>query len=165
MASEKITPCLWFDGNAQEAAQFYTSLFPDSRIDSVQRSPADNPSTAKGDVLIVQFTLAGRPYTGLNGGPLFTFTEAVSFQIDCADQAEVDHYWNALTADGGSESQCGWCKDRYGLSWQVVPRRMGELLGSSDAAAAQRAMEAMMGMKKLDIAALEAAAKGVPANA
>lgn len=165
MTSDKITPCLWFDGKAEEAATFYTSLFPDSRIDSVQRSPADNPSTAKGEVLVVEFTLAGRPFTGLNGGPLFPFTEAVSFQIDCADQAEVDRYWTALTTDGGSESQCGWCKDRFGLSWQVVPRRMLELLASPDRGAAERAMQAMMGMKKMDVAALEAAAKGPAADA
>ena len=161
----KITPCLWFDGNAEEAARFYTGLFPDSRIDAVQRSPADNPSTAKGEVLVVQFTLAGQSFTGLNGGPAFRFTEAVSFQIDCADQAEVDRYWNALTADGGSESQCGWCKDRFGLSWQVVPRRLLELMASPDRSEAERAMQAMMGMKKLDVAAIEAAASGANADA
>ena len=165
MTPSKITPCLWFDGNAEEAARFYIDLFPDSRIDSVLRSPADNPAMAKGDVLMVAFTLAGRPFTGLNGGPEFHFTEAVSFQIDCADQAEVDRYWNALIADGGSESQCGWCKDRFGLSWQVVPRRLLELFSSPDRAAAERAMEAMLGMKKLDIAALEAAANGANADA
>lgn len=157
---EKITPHLWFDGNAEQAAEFYVSLFPDSRIDAVHRSAGDNPSTRKGEVLLVQFTLAGRPYAGINGGPQFSFTEAVSLQIDCADQAEVDHYWHALTADGGSESQCGWCKDRFGLSWQVVPRRLGELLASPDRAAAERTMQAMLPMKKLDVAALEAAARG-----
>lgn len=160
MVSEKITPCLWFDGDAEQAAEFYVGLFPDSRIDAVHRSPVDNPSTLKGDVLLVEFTLAGRPFTGLNGGPQFQFTEAVSFQIDCADQAEVDYYWSALTADGGREIQCGWCKDRFGLSWQVVPRRMMELMASNDRAEAARAMQAMMGMTKMDIAALEAAAKG-----
>jgi len=157
---EKITPHLWFDGNAEEAAEFYVSLFPDSRIDAVHRSAGDNPSTKKGDVLVVQFTLAGRPYAGINGGPQFSFTEAVSLQIDCADQAEVDRYWNALTADGGAESMCGWCKDRFGLSWQVVPRRLMELLASPDRAAAERTMQAMLPMKKLDVAALEAAARG-----
>lgn len=156
----KITPSLWFDGRAQEAALFYVGLFPDSRIDEIHRSAADNPSTAEGNILAVRFTLSGRPFMGLNGGPQFPFTEAVSFQIDCADQAEVDHYWTALIADGGSEGQCGWVKDRFGLSWQVVPRRLGELLSSPDRAAAERAMRAMLGMKKLDIAALKAAAAG-----
>lgn len=155
-----ITPTLWFDGKAEEAARFYASFFPDSRIDAVHRAAADNPSTKKGDVLLVEFTLAGRGFTGLNGGPLFPFTEAVSFQIDCADQAEVDRYWNALTADGGSEGPCGWCKDRFGLSWQVVPKRLKALLGSPDKAAAERAMQAMLKMHKLDVAALEAAAAG-----
>jgi len=155
-----ITPNLWFDGDAEEAAAFYVSLFPDSRIDAVHRSPADNPSTRKGEVLFVEFTLAGQPFAGINGGPQYRFTEAVSFSIDCADQAEVDRYWEALTADGGQEVACGWCKDRFGLSWQVVPRRLGELLSSSDRAAAERAMQAMMKMIKLDVAVLEAAAKG-----
>lgn len=158
--SDKITPCLWFDGEAEEAATFYTSLFPDSRVDATHRSPADNPSGRKGDVLLVQFTLSGRSYTALNGGPQFPFTEAVSLEIHCQDQAEVDRYWHALIADGGSEGQCGWCKDRFGLSWQVVPRRLGELLSSPDRPAAQRAMQAMLKMTKLDVAALEAAANG-----
>lgn len=157
---DKITPNLWFNGNAEQAAAFYVSLFPDSRIDAVHRSAADNPSTRKGEVLFVEFTLAGRSFAGINGGPQFPFTEAVSFQIDCADQAEVDRYWAALTADGGSAVQCGWCRDRFGLSWQVVPRRLGELLASPDSAAAERAMKAMLGMVKLDVAALEAAARG-----
>jgi predicted 3-demethylubiquinone-9 3-methyltransferase (glyoxalase superfamily) len=120
---------------------------------------------AEGGVLVVQFTLAGRPFTGLNGGPQFPFTEAISLQIDCADQAEVDHYWSALTADGGSEVECGWCRDRFGLSWQVVPRRLIELLASPDRDAARRAMQAMLRMKKLDIAELEAAARGEGTNA
>lgn len=154
----KITPNLWFDGNAEAAAEFYVSLFPDSRIDAVHRSAGDNPSTKKGDVLLVEFTLSGSKFVGINGGPQFPFTEAVSFQIDCADQEEVDHYWNAFTTDGGSEGQCGWCKDRFGLSWQVVPRRLGQLMGSSDRAAAEHTMQAMLKMKKLDVAALEAAA-------
>ncbi len=158
---DKITVNLWFDGNAEEAANFYVSLFPDSRIDSVLRSPAANPSTDKGEVLLVTFTLAGRRYTGLNGGPLFPFTEAISLMIDCADQQEVDRYWSALTANGGSESDCGWCKDRFGLSWQVTPRRLLELISSSDRAVAERAMQSMMTMQKIDIAAIEAAAKGV----
>ena len=113
----KITPCLWFDGRAEEAAAFYVSLLPDSRIDKVARTPADNPSTPKGAVLVVEFTLAGRRFVGLNGGPQFPFTEAVSLVIDCEDQAEVDRLWDTLTADGGSPGRCGWLKDRYGLSW------------------------------------------------
>jgi predicted 3-demethylubiquinone-9 3-methyltransferase (glyoxalase superfamily) len=157
---EKITPHLWFDGDAEAAAEFYVSLFPDSRIDAVHRSAGDNPSTQKGEVLLVAFTLAGRSFTGINGGPQFPFTEAVSFSIDCEDQAEVDRYWELITANGGSEGQCGWCKDRFGLSWQVVPRRLGELLSSPDREAAERTMQAMLAMKKLNVAALEAAAKG-----
>lgn len=153
-----IAPCLWFDGNAEEAAAFYVGLFPDSGIDNVQKSPADNPSTKKGDVLVVEFRLNGQPFVGLNGGPQFPFTEAVSFTIDCGDQEEVDRYWDALSADGGSPGPCGWVKDRFGLSWQVVPGRMKELLGSADAGVAERAMTAMLGMGKIDVAAVEAAA-------
>jgi predicted 3-demethylubiquinone-9 3-methyltransferase (glyoxalase superfamily) len=156
---DKITVNMWFDGKAEEAANFYVSLFPDSRIDAVHRSPADNPSTPKGAVLMVYFTLAGRRFAGINGGPQFPFTEAMSLEIDCADQAEVDRYWNALIAEGGRPSQCGWCKDRYGMSWQVVPRRLGELLSQPDRDAAERAMKAMLTMSKLDVAALEAAAR------
>ena len=154
---DKIAPCLWFDGKAQEAAEFYTSLFPDSRIDNVDRAPGDNPSTEEGAVLTVGFTLAGRSFIGLNGGPDFTFSEAISLSIDCDDQAEVDRYWNALIADGGEESQCGWLKDRYGLSWQVVPRQLIEMLGSADRDAARRAMEAMLQMQKIDVARLQKA--------
>ncbi len=161
---DKITPCLWFDGNAEEAAQLYTSLIPGSRIVSVNRSPADNPSGEKGSVLTVEFTLGGRSFTGLNGGPDFKFNEAVSLSIDCDDQAEVDRYWDALLADGGEESYCGWLKDRFGLSWQVVPRRLSELLTSADGGAAERAMQAMLKMRKLDIATLERAAAGEPAG-
>lgn len=157
---DKIIPNLWFDKNAEEAASFYVSLFPNSKVNAVHRSAADNPSTKKGEVLLVDFTLAGRNYVGINGGPHFTFNEAVSFQIDCEDQKEVDYYWNALTTNGGSEVQCGWCKDRFGVSWQVVPRRLGELLTGSDAVTAERTMKAMMEMIKLDVAALEAAARG-----
>ncbi|HVL01080.1 MAG TPA: VOC family protein [Dongiaceae bacterium] len=157
---DKITVNLWFNYNAEEAAQFYVSLFPDSRIDAVHRSASDNPSTKKGDVLIVQFTLMGRAYTGVNGGPQFPFTEAISLEINCNDQAEVDHYWNRLIADGGSPVQCGWCRDKFGLSWQVVPKRLGELLSSPDRQAAERVMLAMLQMVKLDVAALEAAFAG-----
>jgi predicted 3-demethylubiquinone-9 3-methyltransferase (glyoxalase superfamily) len=158
----KITPCLWFDGNAEEAANFYVSLLPDSRVGTVSRSPADNPSTPAGAVLVVDFTLAGQHFTGLNGGPEFKFTEAISFVIDCEDQAEVDRLWDALTANGGSPSQCGWLKDRFGISWQIIPRALGELLGSPDADGSRRAMEAMLKMTKIDVAALRRAFEGEP---
>lgn len=154
---DKISTNLWFNGTAEEAANFYISLFPNSHIDRIMRAPLANPGTDKGAVLFVEFTLAGRRFSGLNGGPVFPLTEAVSLVIDCADQKEVDHYWKALTADGGSESECGWCKDRFGLSWQVTPRRLIELMTSPDRTTAERAMAAMMTMKKIDIAALEAA--------
>jgi predicted 3-demethylubiquinone-9 3-methyltransferase (glyoxalase superfamily) len=153
----RITPCLWYDGQAEEAANFYVSLLPDSRIDRVMRSPADNPSTPEGAVLAVEFTLAGQSYFALNGGSLFHFTEAVSFMIACDDQQEVDRLWDALTADGGSPSQCGWLKDRFGLSWQIVPRRLMELMNSPDPDRARRVMQAMMEMGKIDIAAIERA--------
>jgi predicted 3-demethylubiquinone-9 3-methyltransferase (glyoxalase superfamily) len=159
----KISPCLWFDGDAEDAAKLYTSLLPDSRIDTVQRSPADNPSTPEGAVLTVEFTLAGQKFIGLNGGPEFKFTEAVSFTIDCEDQAEVDRYWDALIADGGEPSQCGWLKDRFGLSWQVIPKQLNEVLSGPDRDGARRAMEAMLQMRKLDVAKLEEAYAGVPA--
>lgn len=159
----KIAPCLWFDGKAEEAAQLYTSVFPDSRIDAVNRSPADNPSTPKGAVLTVDFSLTGQRFIGLNGGPEFPFTEAVSFTIDCEDQAEVDRYWDALIDGGGSPSMCGWLKDRFGVSWQVVPKQLPELLGGSDVAGAGRAMEAMLQMKKIDVAKLREAYEGAPA--
>ncbi len=153
----RITPCLWYDGQAEEAANFYVSLLPDSRIDRVMRAPADNPSTPEGAVLTVEFTLAGQTYVALNGGPLFHFTEAVSFMIACDDQQEVDRLWDALTADGGSPSRCGWLKDRFGLSWQIVPRRLMELMNSADPDRARRVMQAMMEMGKIDIAAIERA--------
>ncbi len=156
---QKIVPCLWFDGVAEEAARFYVSLLPDSRIDRVLRSPADTPSGPADTVLTVEFTLAGAQYVGLNGGPQFPFTEAVSFQIHCADQTEVDRIWTAL-ADGGSEVACGWIKDRWGLSWQIVPARMIELLNDGDRERARRAQEAMMRMVKIDIAEVERAADG-----
>lgn len=157
---QKIVPCLWFDGQAEEAARFYVSLLPDSRIDRLVRSPADTPSGPAGTVLLVEFTLAGQKYVGLNGGPGYPFTQAVSFQIMCADQAEVDRLWAALTADGGTPVACSWLTDRWGLSWQIVPVRMMELLNDPDPGRAKRAMEAMMTMVKLDIAALEKAANG-----
>ena len=161
----KISPCLWFDGQAEEAAQFYTGLFPDSRIDNVSRSASDNPSGKKGDVLTVNFTLRGVPFVGLNGGPEFKFNEAVSFVVDCEDQAEVDRYWGALVEGGGEYGPCGWLKDRFGLSWQVTPIRLYELLESPDRDGAQRAMEAMLQMSKIDVAELEAAFAGQPTPA
>jgi predicted 3-demethylubiquinone-9 3-methyltransferase (glyoxalase superfamily) len=153
---EKITPCLWFDHQAEEAANFYVSLFPGSRIVDVSRY-GDAFADRAGEVLTVAFDLDGRRFTALNGGPQFSFTEAVSFQIDCADQAEVDYFWEALTA-GGEESQCGWLKDRYGVSWQVVPAEMVQLLGDPDPARASRATEAMLRMKKIDIDEIRRAA-------
>ncbi|HEV3142827.1 MAG TPA: VOC family protein [Gemmataceae bacterium] len=155
---QKVTPCLWFDGQGEEAARFYVSLLPDSRIDRVTRSPADTPSGPAGMVLTVEFTLAGSRFLALNGGPQYQFTEAVSFTIACADQAEVDRLWSALS-DGGSEGPCGWLKDRWGLSWQIVPVRLYELLRDPDPARARRAMQAMMRMSKLNIAELERAAE------
>ena len=156
---QKVTPCLWFDGKAEQATGYYVSLLPDSRIDRVVRSPADTPSGPAGTVLAVEFTLAGAKFHALNGGPQFPFTEAVSFQIACDDQAEVDRLWAALS-DGGSPGRCGWLKDRWGLSWQVVPTRLFRLLADADPSRSRRAMEAMLTMSKLDIAALERAADG-----
>ncbi len=157
--SEKIVPCLWFDGNAEDAANFYTGLVPDSRVVAVHRSPSDTPSGKEGSVLTVEFVVAGQNFVGLNGGPYFKFNEAVSFQIMCDDQAEVDRLTDALSVVPEAE-QCGWVKDRFGLSWQIVPRRMIALLGDPDPARAKRAMEAMMQMKRIDIAKIEAAADG-----
>ncbi|HYJ82844.1 MAG TPA: VOC family protein [Allosphingosinicella sp.] len=157
---DKITPVLWFDRNGEEAANFYVSLLPDSRIDRVTRSPADYPSGKEGDVITVDFTLAGRQYQVLNGGPNFKFNEAVSFMIHCEDQAEVDRLWEALSADGGQPVQCGWLKDRYGLFWQICPEEMLTMLASDDRPAARRAFEAMMGMVKLDLAELRRAFYG-----
>lgn len=150
-------PCLWFDKDAEEAAEFYCSTFPNSKILRVDSSPIDNASVGEGAVLTVEFELDGTRYTALNGGPYFQFSEAISFQIDCADQKEVDYYWEALTA-GGEESQCGWLKDRYGLSWQVVPRRLVELLNHSDPEVARRVGEVMLTMRKIDVDELERAA-------
>ena len=147
-----ITPCLWFDGNGLEAAEFYVSLFPDSSIDSVSPGPDGSP-------LLVSFTLMGGPFQALNGGPMFQFTEAVSLVVPCESQAEVDRYWAALT-EGGEESMCGWLKDRFGVSWQIVPTVLGEILGDPDPERAARATEAMLKMRRLDIAALRAAANG-----
>jgi predicted 3-demethylubiquinone-9 3-methyltransferase (glyoxalase superfamily) len=152
-----ITPCLWFDGRAQEAAEFYIGIFPNSRIDRVDRSVADNPSVKEGEVLTVNFTLDRSPFLGLNGGPDFQFNEAISFSIDCADQAEVDRYWELLTAGGGEPGPCGWLKDRFGVSWQVVPSEMTAMLNSSDRDGARRAMTAMLQMGKIDVDQIRAA--------
>jgi predicted 3-demethylubiquinone-9 3-methyltransferase (glyoxalase superfamily) len=154
-----ITPCLWFDGVAEEAARFYAAILPDSRVDRVNISPADTPSGPAGTVLTVEFTLRGQPFLGLNGGPMFRFTEAVSFILDCEDQAEVDRYWSALT-EGGQPSRCGWLKDRYGLSWQVVPREVLAMLRDGEGGRAAQAMSAIMGMGKLDVAEIRRAYEG-----
>lgn len=156
---QKISPCLWFDGNAEEAANFYVSIFPNSTIDKIMRSGDAGPGP-KGSALLVAFTLDGQSFQALNGGPQYKFTEAISLSVDCKDQAEVDKFWNALVRDGGKPVQCGWLKDKYGLSWQIVPRRLVELLNDSDAAKSARTMQAMMKMVKTDVAELERAAKG-----
>ena len=156
--SQKITPSLWFDSEAEEAAAFYISVFGDGRILNVARYPEDSPGKA-GTVMTVEFELRGQQFTGINGGPNFTFDEAISFEIDCETQEELDYYWEALT-EGGEESQCGWLKDRFGVSWQVVPTGMAELFADPDPERARRAMEAMLKMRKLDLAVLQAAADG-----
>jgi len=154
-------PCLWFDGQAEQAARHYTAIFPNSEILGVTRYGPAMPDQ-EGQVMTVEFSLDGQRYVGLNGGPQFTFSEAISFQIHCADQDEVDHYWTRL-ADGGEEGPCGWLKDRYGVSWQVVPTRLFELVGDADPGRAQRATQAMLEMNKIDIGLLERAADTVPA--
>ena len=156
----KIAPCLWFDGQAEQAASFYAGIFPDTHVDKVNRAPGDYPSGKAGDVLTVEFTVLGSPFVGLNGGPQFKFDEAVSFQVYTKDQAETDRYWNALIVDGGSEGPCGWCKDQFGLSWQIVPQRLLDAMTSPDREAAKRAMDAMLAMSKIDIAAIERAFEG-----
>jgi predicted 3-demethylubiquinone-9 3-methyltransferase (glyoxalase superfamily) len=157
-ATQKIRPCLWFDTEAEEAANFYVVLIPGSRIVDVVRNSEAGPGKA-GSALMVTFELAGAQYLALNGGPVFKFTEAISLSVDCADQAEVDYFWEKLGA-GGSYSRCGWLKDRYGLSWQIVPGRLPELLGGADKAGARRTMEAMLQMRKIDVATLERAYAG-----
>jgi predicted 3-demethylubiquinone-9 3-methyltransferase (glyoxalase superfamily) len=159
----KIAPCLWFDGHAEEAAKLYTSIFPNSRIDNVNHSPGETPSGPKGMVLSVDFTLDGERFIALNGGPEFTFNEAVSFSIECEDQAEVDRYWSALILGGGEASVCGWLKDKFGVSWQVIPRQLPEYLSGSDQEGAERALQAMLKMTKIDIEQLREAYEGVPA--
>jgi predicted 3-demethylubiquinone-9 3-methyltransferase (glyoxalase superfamily) len=157
-SKQKITPCLWFDGKAEDAAIFYTKAFPGSSIDHVHRSTVDTPGGKKDSVLLVKFTLAGQSYLAMNGGPHAKFNEAMSLSVDCNDQAEVDQLWSALTSDGGTPVQCGWLRDKFGLSWQIVPRRLPELLSDPDRAKAGRVMQAMMKMVKIDVAGLEAAA-------
>ena len=152
--------CLWYDGTAEEAARFYAETFPNSAVNAVHRAPGDYPAGKQGQVLTVEFTVVGVPCLGLNGGPAFKHSEAFSFQIITEDQAETDRYWNAIVGNGGAESQCGWCKDRWGLSWQITPRVLLEAVTSRDQAVAKRAFDTMMGMKKIDIAAIEAARHG-----
>src|SRR3974390_624899 len=156
----KISPCLCLDGEAEEDAKFYVALLPDSRQDKIHKNRVDGPAGKAGTVLVVQFALAGQEYLALNGGMRFEYTHAVSFKIDCKDQAEVDHLWDALSSNGGSVERCGWLRDRYGLSWQIVPSVLPELLGGPDRAGAQRAMQAMLKMVKLDIAELKKAYEG-----
>lgn len=155
-----IATCLWFNKNAEEAANFYTVTFPNSRVDAVLKSPADYPNGNAGDVLTVDFTLLGQPFVGLNAGPGMTFNEGISFQVFTETQEETDRYWDALIKNGGQESVCSWCKDKFGISWQIVPRALIQAVTGPDAAGAKRAMEAMMAMKKIDIAKIEAARRG-----
>ncbi|MDE8651971.1 VOC family protein [Novosphingobium album (ex Liu et al. 2023)] len=161
MTLPKNRICLWYEGTAEEAALFYASVFPDTAVTAVQRSPSDYPDGKEGDVLVVEFTVMGIACIGLNGGPTFPQSEAFSFQIATEDQAETDRYWDAIVGNGGQESQCGWCKDKWGLSWQITPRALSEAMSDPDRDAARRAMEAMMTMRKIDIATIEAARKGV----
>ncbi len=156
----KNTICLWYERDAEEAARFYAKTFPDSSVGAVHPAPGDYPSGKKGDVLTVEFTVMGIPCVGLNGGPMFKQSEAFSFQVSTADQAETDRYWNAIVGNGGQESQCGWCKDKRGLSWQITPIVMINAFTNPDPAVAKRAFDAMMTMKKIDIAAIEAACRG-----
>ena len=156
----KVSPCLWFDGEAEEAAKFYVSLLPNSKIETVQKNPVDGPAGKAGTVLVVEFTVAGQRFMALNGGMRVEYTHAVSFKIDCADQAEVDHLWDALSANGGQPVRCGWLRDRFGVSWQIVPSALPKYLGGPDAAGARRAMQAMLGMIKLDIEGLRRAYEG-----
>lgn len=156
----KNTVCLWFDGTAEEAARFYAKTFPDSSVSALHRAPGDFPSGHEGDVLMVEFTVLGIPCLGLNGGPAFKHSEAFSFQVATADQAETDRYWNAIVNNGGQERDCGWCKDRWGLSWQITPVALTRAVTDPDRAAAKRAFDAMMQMRKIDIAAIEAARRG-----
>ena len=163
--TRKIQPCLWFNGQAEEAARFYAETFPDSSVDSVERAPGDYPSGKAGDVLVVTATILGMPFMLLNGGPEFSFDEAVSFQVSTEDQEETDRYWNAIVSNGGEESVCGWCKDRFGLSWQITPKRLTELMAEKDPAKSKAAFDSMMTMRKIDIAALDRAVEEATADA
>ena len=154
------TICLWYDGTAEEAAKFYARTFPDSSMGAVRRAPSDFPSGNKGDVLTVEFTVCGIPCIGLNGGPMFKHSEAFSFQISTADQAETDRLWNAIVGNGGAESACGWCKDKWGLSWQITPRALIEGMTDADPAVNKRVFDAMMTMTRIDVAAIEKARRG-----
>jgi predicted 3-demethylubiquinone-9 3-methyltransferase (glyoxalase superfamily) len=156
----KNTICIWYNRGAEEAARFYAKTFPDSKVIAVHGAPADNPSSQEGDVLTVEFTVMGIPCIGLNGGPVFRQSEAFSFQVATVDQAETDRYWNAIVGNGGQESQCGWCKDKWGVSWQITPITVTQAFTGPDRAAAKRAFEAMMRMKKIDVAAIDAARRG-----
>ena len=156
----KNTICLWFDRDAEEAAHFYAKTFPDSSVGAVHRAPGDYPDGKQGDVLTVDFTVLGIPCLGLNGGPAFKHCEAFSFQVATADQMETDRYWNAIVGNGGQESECGWCKDKWGISWQITPVVLTEAYTGPDRAAAKRAFDAMMKMKKIDVAAIETAVRG-----
>ena len=158
-STPKNTICLWYDKDAEAAARFYAATFPDSKLGAVQRAPSDNPSSKAGAVLVVEFTVAGIPCIGLNGGPAFKHNEAFSFQIATDDQAETDRYWNAIVAHGGQESECGWCKDQWGISWQITPRVLIEAMAAGGAEA-KRAFDAMMTLRKIDVAAIEAARRG-----
>ena len=158
--THKNTLCLWYDGTALDAAQFYAATFPDSAVGAVHRAPGDYPAGRQGDVLMVEFTVMGIPCLGLNGGPGFPHTEAFSFQVATDDQPETDRLWNAIIDNGGSPSACGWCRDKWGLSWQITPRALTAAVTDPDPAAAKRAFDAMMGMEKIDIAAIEAARRG-----
>jgi len=156
----ELTTCLWFNGQAREAANFYASIFPETSVSDNWIAPTDTPGNKQGEEIVVNFTMFGRPFVGLNGGPQFPHTEAISFQIPCADQAEIDKYWEILTSDGGAESQCGWLKDKFGISWQVTSPEMSKYLGGPDAAGSQRATQAMLSMKKIDLAAMKKAYEG-----
>ena len=156
----KNTVCLWYNADAEAAARFYAETFPDSSVGAVYHAPGDYPSGKRGDVLTVEFTVMGIPCIGLNGGPAFTHNEAFSFQVATADQAETDRYWNAIIGNGGRESACGWCKDKWGISWQITPAALMDAISDADPAAAKRAFDAMMQMTKIDIAAIEAARRG-----
>ena len=156
----KNTICIWYDSEAEAAARFYAETFPDSSVGKITNAPGDFPSGHKGQVLTVEFTVMGIPCVGLNGGPAFKHSEAFSFQVATDDQAETDRYWNAIVGNGGAESQCGWCKDKWGVNWQITPVALTQAVTNPDAAVAKRAFEAMMKMRKIDIAAIEAAVRG-----